>query len=101
MYATTAFYTSLTNGDFPVIVSLPRHDINLAKAALDAGATAIKTHLNAYHRATGTSFGTFAEERPFFEELTGLGCPLLVMAGQDIVPSAEEMDALSDLGFQG
>jgi hypothetical protein len=101
MYATTPFYTSLTNGDFPVIVSLARHDIDLAKAALDAGASAVKTHLNAYHRATGTTFGTFTEERPFFEELAKLGCPLLVMAGQEVVPSAEEMDALFDLGFQG
>lgn len=101
MYATTPFYTSLTNGDFPVIVSLARHDIDLAKAALDAGATAIKTHLNAYHRATDRTFGTFAQERPFFEELAKLGCPLLVMAGQEIVPSEAEMDALYDLGFQG
>ncbi|MBJ6986163.1 MULTISPECIES: hypothetical protein [unclassified Devosia] len=101
MYATTPFYASLTNGDFPVIVSLARHDIDLAKAALDAGATAIKTHLNAYHRATDRTFGTFAQERPFFEELAKLGCPLLVMAGQEIVPSEAEMDALYDLGFQG
>ncbi|MBK1792962.1 hypothetical protein JHL21_00450 [Devosia sp. WQ 349] len=101
MYATTPFYTSLTNGDFPVIVSLARHDIDLAKAALDAGATAIKTHLNAYHRATDRTFGTFAQERPFFEELAKLGCPLLVMAGQEIVPSEAEMDALYELGFQG
>ncbi|MBJ7576275.1 hypothetical protein JHC09_00055 [Devosia sp. MC532] len=101
MYATTQFYTSLTNGDFPVIVSLARHDIDLAKAALDAGATAIKTHLNAYHRATDRTFGTFEQERPFFEELAKLGCPLLVMAGQEVVPSEAEMDALHDLGFQG
>lgn len=101
MYTTTPFYTSLTNGDFPVIVSLARHDLDLAKAALDAGASAIKTHLNAYHRATDRTFGTFTEERPFFEELAKLGCPLLVMAGQEVVPSEEEMDALYDLGFQG
>ncbi|MFD2649642.1 hypothetical protein ACFSX5_17785 [Devosia albogilva] len=101
MYAPTPFYQSLTDGSFPVIVSLARHDLELAKAALDGGATAIKTHLNAYHRATGTTFGSFAEERPFFEELAKLGCPLLVMAGQETVPSAEEMDALHDLGFEG
>ena len=101
MYPPTPFYQSLTDGSFPVIVSLARHDLELAKAALDGGATAIKTHLNAYHRATGTTFGSFAEERPFFEELAKLGCPLLVMAGQETVPSAEEMDALHDLGFEG
>jgi len=101
MYRPTKLYTALTNGQFPVIVSLARHDLDLAKAALDGGAFALKTHLNAYHRATGTTFGTFEQERPFFEELAKLGCPLLVMAGQETVPTASEMDALADLGFEG
>jgi len=101
MYQETPFYRALTGGQYPIIVSLARHDLDLAKAALDAGATAIKTHLNAYHRATGTTFGSFSEERPFFEQLSRLGCPLLVMAGQETVPSTEEMTALADLGFEG
>jgi hypothetical protein len=101
MYATTPLYQKLTDGSFPIIVSLARHDLDLAKAALDGGAYALKTHLNAYHRATGTTFGSFAKERPFFEELAKLGCPLLVMAGQETVPTAEEMDALHALGFEG
>jgi len=101
MYPQTPLYRALTDGSFPVIVSLARHDLDLAKAALDGGAFALKTHLNAYHRATGTTFGSFAEERSFFEELSKLGCPLLVMAGQETVPTAEEMDALHDLGFEG
>lgn len=100
-YPETPLFKAITGGAFPVIVSLPRHDIDLAKAALDAGAFALKTHLNAYHRATATTFGSFVEERPFFEELSTLGAPLLVMAGQETVPSAEEMDILADLGFEG
>lgn len=100
-YPETKLHTAITTGEFPVIVSLARHDIDLAKAALDAGATALKTHLNAYHRATGTTFGSFAEERPFFEQLSKLGAPLLLMAGQETVPTAEEMDAMADLGFEG
>lgn len=101
MYTETAFYRSLSRGDFPVIVSLARPDLDLAKAALDAGATALKTHLNAYHRATGTTFGSFTQERPFFEALSRLGCPLMVMAGQETVPTAAEMDELAALGFEG
>lgn len=101
MYPETALYRALTSGEFPVIVSLARHDLDLARAALDAGAFALKTHLNAFHRATGTRFGSFAQERPFFEQLARLGCPLLVMAGQETVPTAAEMDALADLGFEG
>lgn len=101
MHSETSLYQKLTDGGYPVIVSLARHDLDLAKAALDGGAYALKTHLNAYHRATGTTFGSFEEERPFFEELARLGCPLLVMAGQETVPTAAEMDALHALGFEG
>lgn len=101
MYPQTPLHKALVDGAFPVIVSLARHDLDLAKAALDGGAFALKTHLNAFHRATGTTFGSFAQERPFFEQLAKLGCPLLVMAGQETVPSPEEMDALADLGFEG
>lgn len=101
IYPETPLYKAITGGNFPVIVSLARHDIELARAALDGGATAIKTHLNAYHRASGTRFGSFAEERPFFEELAKLGAPLLVMAGQETVPTPAEMDVLADLGFEG
>jgi hypothetical protein len=100
-YIETPLHRAITGGKFPVIVSLARHDMSLAKAALDAGAGAIKVHLNAFHRASGTTFGSFAEERPFLEELAGLGAPMLVMAGQETVPTAEEMDALADLGFEG
>lgn len=100
-YPETRLIKALRGGEFPVIVSLARHDLDLARAAIGAGAFAIKVHLNAYHRATGTTFGSFADERPFFERLATLGVPLLVMAGQEKVPSAEEMDALADLGFEG
>lgn len=100
-YPETPLYRAITSGEFPVIVSLARHDLDLAKAALDGGAGAIKVHLNAFHRASGTTFGSFTEERPFLEELAKLGAPMLVMAGQETVPTSEEMDKLADLGFEG
>ena len=100
-YPETPLYRSIISGDFPVIVSLARHDMDLAKAALDGGAGAIKVHLNAFHRASGTTFGSFTEERPFLENLAKLGAPMLVMAGQETVPTSAEMEALADLGFEG
>lgn len=100
-YPDTPLSRALFSGGFPVIVSLARHDLDLAKAARDAGVSAIKVHLNAYHRASGTTFGSFADERPFFEELAKLGLPLLVMAGQETVPTPAELDALAHLGFEG
>ncbi|MCB5203986.1 hypothetical protein LH464_16070 [Neorhizobium sp. T786] len=99
-YPETKLTVAMRDGDFPIIVSLARHDLDLAKAALGAGAVALKVHLNAYHRATGTTFGSYAEERPFLEKLAMLGVPLLVMAGQETVPTAQEMDRLAELGFE-
>jgi hypothetical protein len=100
-YPETTLYRAITSGAFPVIVSLPRHDIALAQAALDGGAMAIKVHLNAYHRASGTTFGSFVEEHAFLVALARLGAPMLVMAGQETVPTLAEMDELADLGFEG
>lgn len=88
-------------GQLPVLVSLGRHDIDLAKAAVDAGAFGLKFHLNAYHRASGTTFGSFAEERPFIEELAKLGKPMLVMSGQETQPTLDELNALADYGVEG
>jgi hypothetical protein len=97
----TEFYRALISGAFPIVISLARHDMALARAARDAGADAIKLHLNAYHRASRTTFGSFAEERPFFEDVARLGLPLLVMAGQEVVPSEDEMEALAEIGVEG
>ncbi len=91
----------MTAGEFPVLVSLPRHDIALARAAVDAGVFGVKFHLNAYHRASGNRFGSFAEERPFIEELARLGRPMLVMSGQETQPTLEELDMLADYGVEG
>jgi len=100
-HAEETYYSALTGGRFPVAISLARHDMALAEAAKDAGADALKLHLNAYHRASGTGFGTFAEERPFFEEVATLGLPLLVMAGQQTVPGPQELEELRSLGVEG
>jgi len=88
-------------GQLPVLVSLGRHDLELAKAAVDAGAFGLKFHLNAWHRASGTTFGSFAEERGFIEALAKLGKPMLVMSGQETQPSLDELEALADYGVEG
>ena len=88
-------------GDLPVLVSLGRHDLDLARAAIDAGVFGVKFHLNAYHRASGSTFGSFAEERPFIEQLAKLGKPMLVMSGQETQPTLDELNALADYGVEG
>ena len=94
-------HRAMVAGEFPVLVSLGRHDIELARTAVDAGVFGIKFHLNAYHRASGNSFGTFTQERPFIEKLARLGKPMLVMSGQETQPTLEELDALAGYGVEG
>lgn len=45
-----------------LLVSLPKNDIELARAALGAGAQGLKVHINVEHFASGTKFGSFDEE---------------------------------------
>ena len=37
---------------FTLVVSLPSNDLELAKAALEGGADAVKVHCNVWHRAS-------------------------------------------------
>lgn len=62
----------LTDNRFSVIAALPRNDLALAEAALEGGAQAVKVHCNVWHRASGNTFGTFAENRTFLRELIAL-----------------------------
>lgn len=84
-----------------LIASLPRNDANLAKVALDAGADAVKIHINVHHHASNTHFGTLSEERTNLEEI------LKVCKGKltGIMPYAapendpQTFNTLADMGF--
>ena len=56
-------HTQLTQNDWTLLVSLPRNDLELARAALRGGAQGLKVHLNVEHFASGTRFGSWDEER--------------------------------------
>ena len=66
------FRHMIESNSFTVVVSLPANDLDLARAALDAGAQAIKVHCNVWHRASGHTFGTYAENREFLRQLITL-----------------------------
>ncbi len=84
-----------------LIASLPRNDAELARAVQDAGADAVKIHMNVHHHASNTTFGSLDEER---EKLTAI---LKVSEGKltGIMPFAAPVNApdtlkeLSDMGF--
>jgi hypothetical protein len=82
-----------------LLVSLPRNDAALAEAALAGGADALKVHLNVEHRASGTVFGSLADERPALEEILGLGAPVGVVIGGLGAFSRDEMSSAVAMGF--
>ena len=62
-------------------VSLPRNEVELAEAALEAGADGLKVHLNVHHHASGTHFGSWEEEQAVIREILALGAPVGMVPG--------------------
>jgi hypothetical protein len=81
-----------------LLVSLPRNEVALARAAADGGADGIKLHVNVEHRASGTVFGPVDAEREAIEEIIALGLPVGVVAGGEGAVQRSEVRALVALG---
>ena len=95
-------HTLLENNKFTLVVSLPSNNLDLAQAALRGGADAIKVHANVWHRASGHTFGTYEENKPFLKELISLcgEVPVgLVPGGEDAFISSEERLELEAMGL--
>lgn len=86
-----------------LIVSLPVNSVELAVAAVTGGADAVKVHVNVEHRASGTHFGSFVEERQrllAIAQATGGSVSLGIMPGAHTVASPDELKELSAAGFE-
>jgi len=83
-----------------LIVSLPGNSPELAKAAAEGGADALKVHVHVRHEASGAEFGDLAQERGALEQILSLGLPTGVVPGAgDRLPSRGEMQALAAMGM--
>lgn len=83
-----------------LIVSLPDNTPEHALAAQRGGADSVKLHLNVNHRASGTSFGGFAKERPRIQAvLDEVTLTVGLMPGADRIPEPAEMTELSEMGI--
>ena len=92
----------ILDNKFSLIAALPANDLALAEAALEGGAQAIKVHCNVWHRASGHTFGTYAENRDFLRRLIALcgDVPVgLVPGGEDVFITAEERLELEQMGL--
>lgn len=80
------FKTMVNENKFTLVVSLPENNLEMARAALEGGAQAIKVHANVWHRASGHTFGTYEENRRFLKDLIDLCGEVPV----GLVPGGEE-----------
>lgn len=89
---------------FTLLISLPKNDIELARAALEAGADGVKVHMNVDHYASGNHYGTLSEQIELFEQLSQLkketGKIFGVVPGEgDKYASEDDFKKLQELGF--
>lgn len=63
------YLSLLTENKLTLIMSLPRNNPDWCRAAFEAGADAVKVHINVAHRASGTVFGRLSDERPALEAM--------------------------------
>jgi hypothetical protein len=82
-----------------VVVSLPDNDVELAQAAADAGADAVKVHMNAVHRASGTKYGSFDAEADAIEAIVDLDVAVGIVPGQDVETVRSTLPDIADIGI--
>lgn len=90
----------LENPKKTLIMSLPKNDPALCRAAFEAGADAVKVHINVEHRASGSRFGRLDEERPALEQMLSEATgPMGLMIGASLALTAQDVSAASRMGF--
>ncbi len=82
-----------------LIVSLPRNDMALARAAADAGADLLKVHINVHHRASGTRFGSLDDEEENLNEVLAVGLPTGLVPGEEAMVTFDELLRLRRFAF--
>jgi hypothetical protein len=83
-----------------LIVSLPENSAELAKAAIDAGADAVKVHINIKHQAAGTEFRSLSEERVALQDILDLAdVPVGIVPGETTLPNHAEIEEIIKMGF--
>ena len=81
-------------------MSITRNDVELARIAQEAGAHAVKCHLNVAHFASGTNFGSWAQEKESILKIRrALDIPLGIVTGADEMPSADDIAEIRQVGF--
>ncbi|MFO7255510.1 MULTISPECIES: hypothetical protein [Limnochorda] len=82
-----------------LVVSLPKNDPELARAAQEGGADLLKVHVNVHHRASGNGFGSLEEEGERIRQVAAVGLPVGLVPGEEAMITPEETERLSQWGI--
>ena len=83
-----------------LIMSLPRNDPELARAAFEAGADVVKVHINVQHRASGNGFRRLKEERPAIQEMLDHAAgPMGIVPGGSIEAVLLDIEEVCSMPF--
>lgn len=95
------FHNQLQNNKFSLIMSIPKNDPSMVKAAFDNGADAVKMHINVNHRASKNHFGSFAEERENIQKILEIADhrPMGIVIGGDPQSADNDLVNIIDAGF--
>lgn len=84
----------------PLIMSLPKNDPEWCAAGFEAGADAVKVHINLHHNAGGEDLGGFAENENAFETmLSKAKGPMGIVPGADAQAIQKDIDRVKISGF--
>lgn len=83
-----------------LIASIPANNYDFAKAAWEAGADAIKVHINVWHRASNNTFGSLEDNKSVFEKiLKDSPVPVGIVVGEDAFVAEKQLDEVVKMGF--
>lgn len=90
----------LMKNKMTIIVAIPQNTVELAVAAEENGADAIKVHINMTHRASKVEFGSLEDERPILSEIISTcSIPVGIVPGANLDISTELITELAEMGF--
>ena len=90
----------LNNNKMCLIASIPENNYEIAKAAWEAGADAVKVHINVWHRASNNTFGTLEQNQEVFSKiLRDCPVPVGIVVGEDAFVAEDNVDKAIEMGF--
>ena len=90
----------LKNNKMCLIASIPENNYEIAKAAWEAGADAVKVHINVWHRASNNTFGTLEQNHEVFSKiLRDCPVPVGIVVGEDAFVAEDNVDKAIEMGF--